>query len=193
MATDDVEEHVRARVRQLRFERGMSLRALSVTTGISAATLSRLETGRRRITVTHLALLAVAFGVDAGTLLGAVPADERPRARDGRLWDPIGPQRTRGRRVYRIEIPPGGTPHLHSHEGHQWLYVLDGRVRLVVEDDDRVLRCGDAAEFDTWRPHWLGAVGRTAQALVIFSPEGTPLPGGTLVQTRVFHQDGGGA
>jgi transcriptional regulator with XRE-family HTH domain len=176
-----LEAQVRARLRQLRFERGLTVRGLAARAGLSAATVSRLETGERRLTVAHVGRLAHALDVDPAALLG--PAGATPPARDGRGWEPVGPERPDGRRVYRIDVPAGGEPHLHSHEGHQWLYVLDGTVRLVVEDDDRTLAAGDAAELDTWRPHWLGAVGAPAQVLAIFSPRGAPLrpatPGAT--------------
>jgi transcriptional regulator with XRE-family HTH domain len=184
MATPSLDEQVRARLRQLRFERGLSVRALGAVAGVSAATVSRLETGERRLTVAHLESLASALGVEPHTLLGTATGalGPPPPGRDGRAWLPIGPERTTGRRVYRIDVPVGGEPHLHSHEGHQWLYVLDGRVRLLVEDDERTLARGDAVEFDTWRPHWLAAIDHPAQALAIFSPRGQPLrpasPGG---------------
>ncbi len=175
MATGRLEDQVRARLRQLRFERGLSVRALGAAAGMSAATLSRLETGERRLTVSHLESLAHALGVEPRSLLGT-GATEPPRsASDGRAWVPIGPERTSGRRVYRIDVPAGGRPRLHSHAGHGWFYVLDGRIRLVVEDDERTLARGDAVEFDTWRPHGMTAVGHGAQALAIFSPRGQPL------------------
>ena len=59
-----------------------------------------------------------------------------------------------------------------SHEGHEWLYVLSGEVRLVLGDEDLVLRPGEAAEFSTWMPHWLSAVGAPAQVLVLMGPHG---------------------
>jgi quercetin dioxygenase-like cupin family protein len=75
--------------------------------------------------------------------------------------------------VVRMEIPAQRTvPDPRSHEGHEWLYVLSGRVRLVLGDDDLVLMPGEAAEFSTRTPHWTGAVDGPAQALGIFGPQG---------------------
>jgi mannose-6-phosphate isomerase-like protein (cupin superfamily) len=42
-------------------------------------------------------------------------------------------------------------------EGYEWLYVLNGRLRLVLGAQDLVLSPGEAAEFDTRVPHWFGA------------------------------------
>jgi quercetin dioxygenase-like cupin family protein len=44
-----------------------------------------------------------------------------------------------------------------THEGYEWLYVLNGRLRLVLGEHDLVLSPGEAAEFDTRTPHWFGA------------------------------------
>ena len=50
-------------------------------------------------------------------------------------------------------------PDLQTHEGYEWLYVLAGRLRLVLGDRDLVLTAGEAAEFDTRVPHWFGNAG----------------------------------
>ena len=51
------------------------------------------------------------------------------------------------------------TPQQQTHEGYEWLYILDGELRLVLGDRDVVLRPGEAAEFDTRVPHWFGSRG----------------------------------
>jgi transcriptional regulator with XRE-family HTH domain len=171
-----LEDRTRARLRQLRFQRGLSVGALARAAGIAPSTLSRLETGARRLTLAHVQRLAHALGVPTDVLLATGAPEEPLRSRDGRTWDAIGPERPDGARVFRIGIPEDGRqPVLHGHEGHVWLYVLAGRVRLVVEAHDVVLGVGRAAEFHAWRPHWIGAVGGRAQALAIFSPGGEAL------------------
>jgi transcriptional regulator with XRE-family HTH domain len=176
----DLEERVRARLRQVRFERGLSLTAVAHASGLAASTVSRLETGVRRLTLMHVAHLARAMDVSTDELLATDPrqpaTDDPPRSRDGKTWEAVGPERTTGARVYRVGIPVElRQPALHSHEGHQWLYVLQGSVRLIVEHHHLVLNEGEAAEFQTWRPHWLGAIDHPAEALVIFTPDGRPV------------------
>ena len=64
-------------------------------------------------------------------------------------------------------------PELKAHEGYEWLYVLDGRLRAVIGDHDFVLSPGEAAEFDTRVPHWFGSTGgETAEVLSVFGPQG---------------------
>ena len=48
-------------------------------------------------------------------------------------------------------------PDLRTHEGHDWVYVLNGTLRLVLGEHNLVLTPGEAAEFDTRTPHWFGA------------------------------------
>ena len=64
-------------------------------------------------------------------------------------------------------------PKLVSHEGYEWLYVLAGRVRLILADRDLKLEPGEVAEFDTLTPHWFGSTGaEEAEVLSLFGPQG---------------------
>jgi transcriptional regulator with XRE-family HTH domain len=65
------------------------------------------------------------------------------------------------------------TPERQTHEGYEWLYVLDGRLRLLLGDQDIVLRPGEAAEFDTWVAHWFGSAGEEpVEVLSLFGRQG---------------------
>lgn len=76
-------------------------------------------------------------------------------------------------RAFHLTIRPVRTaPDQRSHEGHEWLYVLTGRVRLLLGDDELVLEAGQAAEFSTWTPHWLGAIDEEAEVLALMGPQG---------------------
>ena len=98
-----IEERVRARLRQARFERGLSLAQLAERAGMTASTISRLETGARRLTLMQVERLAAALEVSTDALL----AEQRvpDPAQDGRTWWPVGPERADGPRVYRIVLP----------------------------------------------------------------------------------------
>ena len=59
------------------------------------------------------------------------------------------------------------------HDGYEWLYVLNGRLRLVIGQHDLVLSPGEAAEFDTRTPHWFGAADdEPVEFLSLFSKQG---------------------
>jgi transcriptional regulator with XRE-family HTH domain len=162
-----IEDRVRARLRQARFERGLTVAQVAERAGMTASTVSRLETGARRLTLAHVERLAQALELSPDALLATDPSPVP--ARDGRTWLPLGPERSEDPRVYRVVLPVQ-EPVRHQHEGHQWLHVLAGTARLLVGATDRVLQSGDTAEFSTWEPHALVAVDVPAEALIIFRP-----------------------
>jgi quercetin dioxygenase-like cupin family protein len=73
-------------------------------------------------------------------------------------------------------IPPerGSLPaDTRTHEGYEWIYVLSGRLRLVLGDQDLVLNPGEAAEFDTRVPHWFGSAdAASVEVLSLFGRQG---------------------
>jgi transcriptional regulator with XRE-family HTH domain len=162
MALDD---QVRARLRQARFERGLTVAEVAERAGMTASTVSRLETGARRLTLVHLERLSRALERSPDTLLATEPTPVP--ARDGRTWWPVAPERAEGPHVYRVLIPVE-QPVRHQHEGHQWLHVLDGTVNLLAGDSERILPAGATAHFSTWEPHALVAVDRPAEVLIVF-------------------------
>ncbi len=176
---DGVLDGVGPRLRALRQERSATLADLSATTGISVSTLSRLESGQRKPTLELLLPLARAHRVPLDELVGApVPDDPRlhpkPIERNGMTMWPLT-RRPGGVQAYRALIPPGirAEPEQKSHEGYEWMYVLSGRLRLLLGDADLVLAPGEVVEFDTHVPHWFGNTGdQPAEVLVLFCPQG---------------------
>lgn len=168
------------RLRALRQHRDTTLTDLSAQTGISVSTLSRLESGERRPTLELLLPLAQAYGVSLDELVDAPPTGDprvhlRPVEGDGMSMLPLT-RRAGGIQAYKLVIPAGSrrrSPELKVHEGYEWVYVLDGRLRLVLADHDLVLAPGEAAEFDTRTPHWFGAADdRAVEFLSLFGRHG---------------------
>src|ERR1700761_4623454 len=135
---DTVLAAVGPRLRALRLERGRTLGDLSAATGISASTLSRLESGQRRPNLELLLPLAQAYGVPLDDLVGA-PQTGDPRihlrpgaAANGETFVPLT-RRPGGLQAYKLVLAPsrGQSPDPRVHEGYEWLYVLNGRLRLV--------------------------------------------------------------
>lgn len=155
------------RLKQLRQRREITLTDLSQETGISVSTLSRLESGLRRPTLEQLLPLARAHGVTLDELVDAPPTGNprinlRPIAcEDGSTVIPLT-KRAGGIQAYKFVKPrdaDDATPQLRSHEGYDWVYVLNGTLRVVLGEHDLLLQPGEAAEFDTRTPHWFGATG----------------------------------
>jgi transcriptional regulator with XRE-family HTH domain len=181
---EPVDVRVRRRLRDLRTERGLTLQQVAERASIDISTLSRLEAGKRRLALDHLPALAAALGVSADELLGSPqPQDprvrERPRTHEGmRVWPLTRRGPTGGPRAYKIEIgPKRRTPPsvLPVHEGFDWLYVLRGRLRLVLSDEEFTIEAGETVEFSTWTPHWFGAAEGPVELILIVGPQGERL------------------
>ncbi|MEV6247332.1 XRE family transcriptional regulator [Streptomyces sp. NPDC051742] len=166
------------RLKRVRTARGVTLAALSEATGISKSTLSRLEAGQRRPSLELLLPIAQAHQVPLDELVGAPEVGDprvrlKPHAVNGNTVLPLtrqpGPLQS-----YKMVLPASrDTPELCTHEGYEWLYVLSGRLRLVLADHDIVLDPGEVAEFETRLPHWFGSAGDgPVEVLSLFGRQG---------------------
>ena len=171
-------EAVGPRLKRLRSQHGITLTELSETTGISQSTLSRLETGQRKASLELLLPLALAYRIPLDDLVGAPEVGDprvrlRPRRVNGRTVIPLTPN-PGGLQAWKIVIPGSQTqPEPRTHEGYEWLYVLSGRMRLILGDNDLTLGAGEVAEFDTRLPHWFGSAdGSAAEVLSLFGRQG---------------------
>jgi transcriptional regulator with XRE-family HTH domain len=176
-AISDALNQVGPRLQRLRKQRGVTLTSLATATGISKSTLSRLETGQRRPSLEVLLPLAHAYRVPLDDLVGAPDVGDprirlKPRRVNGRTVLPL--TRPGGVQAWKIVIPRSQSkPRPRAHDGFEWLYVLSGRMRLIIGDQDLVLGIGEAAEFDTNVPHWFGSTGDgPAEVLSIFGRPG---------------------
>jgi transcriptional regulator with XRE-family HTH domain len=179
-STDATLAAVGPRLKALRAEQAWTLADLAERTGISVSTLSRLESGGRRPALELLLPLARAYGVPLDELVGA------PETGDPRIH--LTPTKHRDQTI--LPLSRGGSgpqafkhlilasvperePDPRTHEGWEWLYVLRGRLRLVLGPHDLVLPAGEAAEFDTRTPHWFGRVGKgDVEFLTLFGRQG---------------------
>ena len=178
---DGVDQRVRRRLRELRMQRGLTLEDVATGARIDVSTLSRLESGKRRLALDHLPRLAEALSVSTDELLRA-PDAEDPRVRGGShtqhgitFWPLTRQGPAGGLHAFKIRIsarrrkPPAQLP---VHEGQDWIYVLAGQLRLILGERDFTIKPGEAAEFSTWTPHWFGAVDGPVEAIAIFGAHG---------------------
>jgi len=168
---------VGSRLRGVREQRGLTLTEAATLAGMSKSTLSRLETGQRRPSLELLLPLAQTYRVPLDDLVGAPEVGDprirlKPRRVNGRTVLPL--TRPGGIQAWKIIIPATQCdPAPRTHDGFEWLYVLSGRMRLVLGEQDLVLGVGEAAEFDTQVPHWFGSTGdEPAEVLSIFGRPG---------------------
>jgi transcriptional regulator with XRE-family HTH domain len=174
----EVEQRVRHRIRALRTARGWSLDELARRTLIGASTLSRIETGSRRIALDQLAPIARALHTSIDDLLASEDEDDvviRP-VRDvvggSTVWALSRPDEGSGRSVTKMRIPARKTSELKVHPGREWFYVLSGTIRLHLEDRVLLVEEGNAAEFSTMTPHAISGHQRAAEIIGIFDRDG---------------------
>ncbi|MCS5732253.1 helix-turn-helix domain-containing protein [Herbiconiux daphne] len=166
-----------ARLRAARLQREATIAALAAETGISASTISRLESGKRQPNLELLMPLAAALEITIDELVSDSVPDPRVRPRsssgDGMSMQQLS-RRTSANQAVRMTISRTAVaPALRSHEGFEWLYVLNGNLRLLLGEHDLVLRPGEAAEFATRVPHWMGSAdGEPVEVMAIFNRDG---------------------
>ncbi|MVU83873.1 helix-turn-helix domain-containing protein [Nocardia sp. ET3-3] len=177
---DQALDGVGPRLRELRKQREVTLAELSAETGISVSTLSRLESGARRPTLEQLLPLARAHNVTLDELVDAPQTGDprvhmRPITRGGMQMLPLT-RRAGGIQAFKIILDPKAgrsEPTPQTHEGYEWLYVLNGRLRFVLGSHDLILQPGEAAEFDTREPHWFGSADdEPVEFLSLFGKQG---------------------
>ena len=148
---------IRQRIRGLRLARGWSLDALAARCFLSASSLSRIETGQRRIALDQLVPIARALGTTLDQLVEA-PEDEdvviRPQpdhdagrttwllSREGAL-----PGVTVAKMRITADRPDGD---LRVHPGREWFTVLAGTARLHLGERVVLVHAGQAASSRRW-------------------------------------------
>jgi transcriptional regulator with XRE-family HTH domain len=173
----DIEHIVRTRLRSLRTTLGLSLDDLAARTNLSPSTISRIETGKRTISLDVLLPLATGLQVGLDVLLDVsgdadVVIRPTPSRIEGRTtWMLSRPDSSTVAIKTRVE-PSATRPQQRVHPGHDWLFVLSGRLLLLLGDREITVEAGEAAEFATMTPHAFIAADGPAELLMIFDRDG---------------------
>src|SRR6266545_2039793 len=177
----DLDGLIRQRIRGLRAARGWSLDDLAARCFLSPSTLSRIETGHRRIALDQLVPIARALGTTLDQLVESTEDDDvvirpEPEHTPGLTTWLLSRERTlQGVSVAKMRITgdrPTGPDHLSVHPGREWFTVLSGTVRLQLGERTILVENGDAAEFSTMVPHSVGAHDGPVEILTIFDHDG---------------------
>lgn len=176
-ALADIEHLVRNRLRSLRTTLGLSLDDLAARTNLSPSTISRIETGKRTISLDVLLPLATGLQVGLDALLDLSDNDDvvirpTPSRNDGRTTWALSRPDSSTVAVKLLVEPTETRPEQRVHPGHDWLFVLSGRVLLLLGGREITVEAGEAAEFATMTPHALIAVDGPAELVMIFDRDG---------------------
>lgn len=173
----EIEQVIRTRLRSLRTTLGLSLDELAARTHLSPSIISRVETGRRTISLDILLPLATALQVDLDALLDTHSDDDvviRPTpnsSTERTTWMLSRP--TGSTTAVKIRLEPTRTaPEQRVHPGHDWFYVLSGRLTLFLGERQIAVETGEAAEFATMTPHAFTTRDGPTEAIMIFDRDG---------------------
>jgi transcriptional regulator with XRE-family HTH domain len=173
----EIERVVRTRLRSLRNTLGLSLDELAARTNLSPSTISRVETGKRTISLDILLPLARALQVDFDALLDVRSDDDvviRPipsSSGERTSWMLSRPTASTVAVKMRIE-PTRKNQELRVHPGHDWFFVITGQVRLSLGEREIIVQAGESAEFTTMTPHAFAATDGPAELIMIFDRDG---------------------
>jgi transcriptional regulator with XRE-family HTH domain len=173
----EIEQVVRTRLRSLRNTLGLSLDELAARTNLSPSTISRIETGKRTISLDILLPMATAMQVGLDALLDVRGDDDvviRPtpsKSGERTTWMLSRPTASTIAIKMRME-PTRKTDEQRVHPGHDWLFVISGRVRLLLGEREVTVEAGESAEFSTMTPHAFAAIDGPAELIMIFDRDG---------------------
>jgi len=177
-------EQVAARIRDLRKIQGVEVDVLARELKLTPDQYRQFEDGAADIPVSVLYQLAQRLGVELSDLL----TGEEPRLRTYTVTRSGRGVSVDRRREYKyqslahnfvhkkaepflvtVEPRPDDEPeHVNSHPGQEFNYVLEGKLRVVLDKHEVVLQEGDALFFDSGVPHGMRALeGRAARFLAI--------------------------
>lgn len=180
---DALSVNIGQRIRQLREERDLSIRALSRASGISANALSMIERGRSSPSVSTLYKVAGALEIPITALFSSEPgrtevvfkkAAGRIRVPFTRgLWEGLGGEQFNGPvEPFALTLESGSSsgPYPIVHSGHEFVLCLRGQLEYIVEDQQHLLEPGDSLIFASRLQHrWRNPGPTVTNAIVIIS------------------------
>jgi transcriptional regulator with XRE-family HTH domain len=174
---------VGTRLRELRQERGLSMRSLARLSGLSTNALSMIERGKTSPSVSTLYKLSEALEVPITAFFRTEPprqgivfrkANERSRVEFQRgLWEGLGGESFIGRvEPFMLTLEAGATsgPHGLVHSGHEFVICIKGQLEYEVEDQRFSLQPGDSLLFASKLRHrWRNPGKSVANVLFVLS------------------------
>lgn len=174
---------VGSRLRQLRTERGSSMRSLARLSGLSTNALSMIERGRTSPSVSTLYKLAEALDVPITAFFRLeppkqdivfCPLGERKLVPipDGK-WMGLGGEAFTGRvEPFMLTLEPGASsgPFGMLHSGSEFVLCMSGQIEYEVEGQRYNLKPGDSLIFAAQHRHrWRNSGSDTAQAVIVLA------------------------
>jgi len=159
---DGAARAIGVRLRQLRTRRGLSLAQVSKAVGISLGFLSALERSHMSASVSTLRKLARFYKTNILDFFDPAESNIRLVTPDKRKVLEAGPgvrmellawgNTVMEPHLFRI-APQSGSGESYTHEGEEFLYILQGEFQISLEDEEYRLQAGDSFYFESATPH----------------------------------------
>ncbi|MFH1908759.1 MAG: cupin domain-containing protein [Chloroflexota bacterium] len=172
------------RLRDLRAERGLSIRALAERSQLNVNTLSMIENGKTSPSVATLQQLAFALETPIAAFfemsapqnqIAHQKAGQRPiiAFAHGKLEDLGAGMSSRGVEPFLVVLEPcaesGTVPIVHT--GREFVFCLEGCLTYIIEDQTFLLETGDSLFFEAHLPHrWQNVGGTPTRSLLVLCP-----------------------
>jgi len=183
-AEDPAEAHVSERLRKLRQQKNLSVRALASLSGLAINTLSMIENGKTSPSVSTLQILARALEVPIAAFFEQetiekkivhVRSWQRPIVTvDTTRLEHLGKDLAGNAVqpfVVMLEPGSGSGQNLIVHTGHEFVYCLSGQVSYSIEGETYLLEVGDSIVFESHLPHhWENTGSEPAQVILVLIP-----------------------
>src|SRR5271157_3419918 len=172
-------------LRAAREKRGFSIQELAQKTGIAQSELEQVEAGQIMLPLGQVIKLSkvlslkmadmISIGDKAFTIVRAGERSEVQRfgrakqASHGYEYVSLAPgKKDRLMEPFLVTLHPASSDEPSSHDGQEFIYVLDGEMEVIVDDARDVLKPGDSIYYDSSTTHLVRAHGdKPAQILAV--------------------------
>ncbi|MBM3299517.1 MAG: cupin domain-containing protein [Deltaproteobacteria bacterium] len=163
-------------LRATRERQGFSLEELGAKTGIDPITLGQLEAGETMLPLGQLIKLSKALSLKMSDIISPgtepftiVRVDQRrsvarfakaKEARHGYEYESLAPtKKDRVMEPFIVTLHPAASDETSSHDGQEFIFVLEGEMEVRINDTREVLKPGDSVYYDSASMHMVRAYG----------------------------------
>lgn len=170
-------------IRAAREEKGLTLDELALRTGLTKSFLSQVERGKSSPSLSSVRLIVQELNIPLVSLFEnsidnlsniVVRKNKRKKFKlpDSILdFELLTPNLKRRMEIIRVVAPPSGKSEFMAHEGEEWGYVVKGRIRLKVGNDEFELEEGDTVYYSSEIPHqWVNETEDEVELLWVITP-----------------------
>lgn len=174
------------KIKELRKDKNLTLKDLSIKTGLSTGFLSQLERGLSTIAIDSLEIISKELDVDLSHFFRQTKEEKNIILRNHEkevfqitsshfihyhLTTHIEDKNLLPRLIELLPMEKTEEVTAYPHKGEEFVYVLEGILTLIMEDEEFILYPGDSAHYSSNLIHnWANYTNRRVNILVVSTP-----------------------